>query len=372
MGEELEVIGAASIGAVVSGEHHPVEPGKPCGNCGAIVSERYCPRCGQLGSDFHRPFFSLIASSIADTFALDSRLWRSLPLLLFRPGRLTRNYIEGKRARYVPPFRLFLLSSVLFFLAVFGIGDQMGWYADWKLASNGRGNAFLSGPDASAPTQTQEEALQTVRDKLAGADLPEEERTRLEAELKSLETNQVTLSDLVASDGHVDRDALKAMVDETTSADATEAEKAQAMAAAEKAARVFENQDKFGARFREWAPRFSLLFMPIFALMLTMAFAWHRRLYVYDHVIGALHFQTFLYLLLTALILAGAFTSVGPGTLTAVGFGAVSLYLVRFLRVAYGSGWIMSVLRVGFLMFGSLSVLILLGTLLVVISFLLT
>ncbi|MEZ5945328.1 MAG: hypothetical protein R3C04_00495 [Hyphomonas sp.] len=63
-------------------------------------------------------------------------------------------------------------------LAEAAIGDQMGWYADWKLASNGRGNAFLSGPDASALTQTQEEALQTVRDKLAGADLPEEERTR--------------------------------------------------------------------------------------------------------------------------------------------------------------------------------------------------
>ncbi|MEZ5945327.1 MAG: hypothetical protein R3C04_00490 [Hyphomonas sp.] len=56
-----------------------------------------------------------------------------------------------------------------------------------------------------------------------------------------------------------------------------------------------------------------------------------------DHVIGALHFQTFLYLL-TALILAGAFTSVGPTLISAVGFGAVSLYLVRFLRVAYGSG----------------------------------
>jgi hypothetical protein len=107
--------------------------GEPCRNCGAPVAERYCSRCGQLASNFHRPFFSLVASSLADTFALDSRLWRSVPMLLFRPGRMTRNYLDGQRARYVPPFRLFLLASVLFFLTVFGLGERLGWYQDWQL-----------------------------------------------------------------------------------------------------------------------------------------------------------------------------------------------------------------------------------------------
>jgi hypothetical protein len=56
---------------------------------------------------------------------------------------------------------------------------------------------------------------------------------------------------------------------------------------------------------REWAPRFSLMFMPLLALMLTIMYAWHRRIYVYDHVITALHFQTFVYSLLTLLLLVG-------------------------------------------------------------------
>ncbi|MEZ5998641.1 MAG: hypothetical protein R3B98_08105 [Hyphomonas sp.] len=158
------------------------------------------------------------------------------------------------------------------------------------------------------------------------------------------------------------------MVDESAGEDATEEEKAQAMAAAEKAARVFENQDKFAARFREWAPRFSLMFMPILSLMLTMVYAWHRRIFVYDHVIGALHVQTFLYLLLTALILAGAFTPLGAGWAATIGFTAIVIYLYRFLRVAYGSGRFMSALRTVFLLFGSVSVLTMLGATLVVLK----
>nr|WP_255453939.1 DUF3667 domain-containing protein [Thioalkalivibrio sp. XN279] len=62
--------------------------------------------------------------------SLDSRLWRTLALLLFRPGRLTLDYLEGKRARYVPPFRLFISASIVFFfvaslLTDFNIGDDV-------------------------------------------------------------------------------------------------------------------------------------------------------------------------------------------------------------------------------------------------------
>jgi hypothetical protein len=47
--------------------------------------------------------------------SLDSRIWRTLGLLLFRPGRLTLDYLQGKRARFVPPVRLFIASSIVFF-----------------------------------------------------------------------------------------------------------------------------------------------------------------------------------------------------------------------------------------------------------------
>ena len=67
MSHDMEAAGAASLGGLTSGEHHKVQPpGEPCRNCGAVVTERYCSRCGQLASNFHRPFFGLVASSLAD------------------------------------------------------------------------------------------------------------------------------------------------------------------------------------------------------------------------------------------------------------------------------------------------------------------
>ena len=75
MSHDMEAAGAAALGGLTSGDHHPVTKGEPCRNCGAPVAERYCSRCGQLASNFHRPFFSLVASSLADTFALDTGSW---------------------------------------------------------------------------------------------------------------------------------------------------------------------------------------------------------------------------------------------------------------------------------------------------------
>ncbi|MEX1252253.1 MAG: DUF3667 domain-containing protein [Hyphomonas sp.] len=73
----------------------------------------------------YRPIWDLVASSIGDMFSLGGRLWRTLPLLVLRPCRMTREYIDAKRARYVPLFRLFLLTSVIFFLTcVHGAGKS--------------------------------------------------------------------------------------------------------------------------------------------------------------------------------------------------------------------------------------------------------
>ena len=362
MSHDLEVAGAASLGGLTSGEHHEVQPpGEPCRNCGTVVTERYCTRCGQLASNFHRPFFSLVTSSLADTFALDSRLWRSVPLLLFRPGRMTRNYLDGKRARYVPPFRMFLLASVLFFLTVFGLGDRLGWYADWQLNP---------GTSLERSEETRDKAIAELKLQLEDESLSPESRERLESTLATLE-GDLELP-FVTEDGTVDRDALHEAIGKATEEGATPEETQAFQAAGDRIATVFENQDRFAARFREWAPRFSLMFMPLLALMLTVIYAWHRKVYVYDHVIAALHFQTFVYSLSILLLLAGALLHIGPGWLFAAGATWGIWYLYRQLRVTYGTGIFMAALRTSILLILGITVLLLLALGLVILSFLLT
>lgn len=86
-----------------------------CLNCGAAVTNSFCSVCGQetvLHVPSVREFFH---EFIGHYVALEGKLWKTLALLIFRPGRLTAEYIAGRRARYVVPLRLYLSLSVLFF-----------------------------------------------------------------------------------------------------------------------------------------------------------------------------------------------------------------------------------------------------------------
>src|SRR6516225_4826461 len=87
-----------------------------CENCGAVVSGRYCAACGQRVEPPLHSLWHFTKTATEDLTHADSRLWRTLGALLFRPGYLTREFLAGRRARYLPPVRLYLVISVLFFL----------------------------------------------------------------------------------------------------------------------------------------------------------------------------------------------------------------------------------------------------------------
>ncbi len=87
-----------------------------CDNCGSPVPGRYCGNCGQrLEPPMHSLWhFTKVAAE--DLTHADSRVWRTFAALLFKPGRLTAEFLAGRRARYLPPVRLYLVLSVAFFL----------------------------------------------------------------------------------------------------------------------------------------------------------------------------------------------------------------------------------------------------------------
>ncbi len=109
--------------------------GQRCENCGNPVSQSYCGACGQrLEPPVHSlPHFSRVA--IEDLTHADSRLWRTLAALLFKPGFLTAEFLAGRRARYLPPIRLYLVLSLAFFLFAAATQPQLAglrWDADKK------------------------------------------------------------------------------------------------------------------------------------------------------------------------------------------------------------------------------------------------
>jgi hypothetical protein len=88
---------------------------RQCANCGAPLADRYCGRCGQ---DSHASLSlgHFLHEFVEGMFHVDSTLWRTLRALAIRPGLLTAHYLGGKRRSYSPPFRTYLVISIVYFI----------------------------------------------------------------------------------------------------------------------------------------------------------------------------------------------------------------------------------------------------------------
>jgi len=82
-----------------------------CSNCDHPVDGKFCSNCGQSAKDFHRPFFSVVSESIGDALSLDNKFFHTIIPLFVSPGYLTKEFMRGRRARYTPPFRLYLFLT---------------------------------------------------------------------------------------------------------------------------------------------------------------------------------------------------------------------------------------------------------------------
>lgn len=97
---------------------------KACKNCGTPLEARYCPECGQRDIDLERPLHELLGEALRETLDVDGRLARTLWAMVRRPGLVTSEYLAGRRKRYSPPFRLYLIISLLFFLLTAWVAGQ--------------------------------------------------------------------------------------------------------------------------------------------------------------------------------------------------------------------------------------------------------
>lgn len=153
------------------------EPPAPqqCPNCGGTLVANFCANCGQDNKNYHVSFHRLVLDFLGDSFTFDSRLFRSLGPLLLKPGLLTREYMAGRRARYIPPLRMYLfISIVFFFLATLAITvDQDGFQAaqifqlpDSEPTATGGGDA-VGADAASKPVPGFGERMESQGKKIA-------------------------------------------------------------------------------------------------------------------------------------------------------------------------------------------------------------
>jgi len=97
---------------------------KSCKNCDTPLEARYCPQCGQRDIELDRPLAELLREALGEALDVDGRAARTVWTLIRRPGLLTSEYLAGRRRRYSPPFRLYLIISLLFFVLTAWIAGQ--------------------------------------------------------------------------------------------------------------------------------------------------------------------------------------------------------------------------------------------------------
>ncbi|MFZ6800673.1 DUF3667 domain-containing protein [Undibacterium sp. Di24W] len=144
MGIELSGAGEALTAIVVSnevsnhgggntGDQSDSHAHNNCANCGTQLTGAYCHACGQ-SSHIHRSLLHMVEEVLHGIFHFDTKAWRTLPALIFKPGHLTKQYIEGKRTSFVSPLALFLFLIFLMFFV-------------FSYTMNGPSNDMLNIPD---------------------------------------------------------------------------------------------------------------------------------------------------------------------------------------------------------------------------------
>jgi len=309
-----------------------------CLSCGAPVVGVFCNQCGQKQDDLRRSLLLLGRDFIEDTFAFDSRMWRTLGLLAISPGVVPTMFSHGQRSQFTPPIRLFLVVSFLFFLTV-GLTNTLFVAMDVEFREQAPSE---SSADADAPSDTSTDVQVIVGDEGDNKiSCSFEGNLKFFIKERDLTTDKERL-DFCLSDT---RDQIKNEVltsdDVSVQIGKDEGDVAEREQASQIVERVFEgvgwavaNPREFNAAINNWLPRVMFLMTPILALILSLYL--RRDLFLFDHMVLSLYIHAVNFVIVGfSLIL----TQIG---VPFAGYAAallIAVYYVIAIKRAYNRGW---------------------------------
>jgi hypothetical protein len=327
MSDQIEAAGAlVTAGLAANALDQPAggggASGGACANCGTALSGPFCAQCGQR-AQLHRTLGAVFHEFLHGITHFDGKTWQTLPMLIFRPGRLIRSYIEGHRARYVAPVPLFLMVIFLMFFALsfVSINDTVG------SANQNAGKAEVASDQAGVAKALADIDAGIAEAKAKGdtAKLAELEAGRRLVTAVGVPGANVSITDKIADE--IEASARPGKLKVNTGIPALDAKGSEAL----------KNPRLVLYKLQSKAYKLSFLLVPMSLPWLWLAFLWKRGVGLYDHAIFALYSISFMSLLfiagslaLTANIVTQAFWV--PLLL------APPLHMFVSLRGAYGLG----------------------------------
>lgn len=342
------------LGAVVQGAMagRAVEPERgeakgetvarePCPNCGTVPLGAFCHQCGQKQKT-HRTLTALINDLIHGVLHLDGKLSHTLPLLLFKPGQLTRRYIEGERAKFVSPMAMFLFSVFLMFAVFQMVGLTTPTDID--------GSEVVESAFERARTAAFEE-----RDRLQAeiADLPEDAS---EARRADLEANLALIEEEILRGDGVSGNVIDKVSEEIGGFDVNVTGIETIDQGIIKKWR--DNPGLMLYKLQANGYKFSWLLIPLSVPFVWLMFLWKRRFKAYDHAIFVTYSLSFMSLLFIAMSLV-SITTLGPGWAFTLFATAAPLHVYKHIKHSYELSRFSALWRFLMLLFFILFVLIL-------------
>ena len=283
-------------------ENHPLPPTMvlaplpSCHNCGSEVSGRYCGACGQRFDTEAHSLGHFVGEATEVLTHADSRLWRTIVPLLTKPGLLTREYFAGRRARYLQPFRLYLILSVMFFLL----------------------SALLSGrsPEAKVPESAAAATIRTDVVDAVPAGIAKDDK--LDSQISCANVN----TDLAGRKWLIPR----------------------FKAACEKV--LLDHGRELGANIVHNLGRAMFVFLPVLAALMKLLYWRPRRLYL-EHLLLLIHNHAFVFLLLSIFMLVTHWlrSNVWVVLLSLAMIWYLLRYLYRSMKTVYGQSGVLTFLK---------------------------
>lgn len=293
-----------------------------CANCGSQRPGSYCGHCGQNDRDYHRALPPLLGDLLHETFELDSRLLRTLKLLLFKPGALAVEFSENRRASYVSPIRLYLFVSITFFFLL-SITTEIEPLRDARVQA----------------AEESEAVAATDTDRLL-RHLDDERRVRANEILERDDTSVVRL--------------ILLQLAQSVQENPDELERVEIFFLRQVIDALYEPQLMFDHLLNN-LPIVVFLMLPVYALLLKM-FYFRRHRYYVEHLVFATHLHSFAFIVFTVLLLIPDEIGVGwlgimVGIFSALLWLGVAVYHFLALKNYYEGGFFGTLVRFSGLMF---------------------
>ncbi len=320
-----EAVTAGLAGAAVEPAHGSGARADPsrCLNCGTALVGSHCHHCGQK-SHVHRSFTAIGHDLLHAVLHFDGKFWNTLPLLVWRPGDLTRRYIHGERASFISPLALFLFAVFLTYAVLASVG--MGGDSEFDAVAAADQQQSINGARAA-----MREELASLDDRLAKAQAAGEPT-------QAIEQDRTVLIGAARAMGLVDVGEGKAQISDTARRNFTVANITTGVPFID--AGIKKANDNPGLllyKLQANAYKFAWALIPISMPFLWLLYPFSRRFHMFDHFVFVTYSISFMLLWFVALRLAGFLPEPIVGVLTAIGIPYIGFHMYRQLRGAYRS-----------------------------------